>query len=193
MIRSLTPSLLLLGSVVAHAQDDSDPPPDASDGPVVEQIDEEQTPVPIVCRRTVGLAGGLFEPGRSWQFTGPIGMAGSPVLGLSCDVGGDRAFSATFETLPLYVTRDWGSSEGRRQWWNVSLGALLDNVGRVRFGPLATVGWRRAGLGVRVLHLPFGPANLPTGFEYRLQAFYNGGLEVQSMITYTLTTDRYPR
>ena len=48
-------------------------------------------------------------------------------------------------------------------------------------------------MGARVMHLPFGDSDKPTGFEYRLQGFFNGSWEIQGMVSYTLTTNRYPR
>ena len=160
----------------------------------VDTIEDVKDPVPMTCRRLIGMAGGMFDPGRSWEFaTGPVAGAASPVLGMGCDVGGSTAVSVSLETLPLYNTRQIGSSDGSRQWLNISVGALLNNNNRVRFGPLATVGWRRGGVGARVMHLPFGDSDKPTGFEYRLQGFFNGSWEIQGMVSYTLTTNRYPR
>lgn len=183
-------SVLILMSLwanpAAYAQDEGVSIASIEDG----DAESDGPGLTYTCRRLIGVTGGAFDPGQSWFFEGNVGLAFSPTLGLTCDLGTRRTLMFGVQTAPLYVTREIGTSSGRAQWLNLSVGGVLWNGGRVQVGPIATVGWRRFGGGARVLHLPYGDDDKPRGMEYRLEALYNGTLEIQASVAFTLSTHK---
>lgn len=187
-------------SAVSLTEDEPDVDDGAAETSTTSVTEIEPSPrAGMTCRRVIGLVGGLFDPGRSWRFAtyGDVHPAGSILLGQTCDIsrGEGPSLAVGVQSAPFYVTREIGTSDGRRQLLTLSVGALIEDSGPLRLGPVVTAGIGRVGGGLRVLHLPFpkdaGDNELLRGFEYRLQAFYVGGLEVQLMAGYTFQTKRF--
>lgn len=187
---------LLLWSSPSLAEDPPADPGDSagSDAPtepdvVVEELEAERG---HRCQRLIGVAGGVFERGQSWDFGRlPVALAGSPTLGMVCDFDVGIPISLGADFMPLYRTRRFNSSIGHPVWMTLVFGALPHDQGKLAIGPVATISWMRVGGGARLQYLAFGDEERPRGVEARLQAFYNGGLEVQLMLAYVFQSKRF--
>jgi len=111
---------------------------------------------PIVCSRLgagLGAALSASGTGEAWEFVGsgqPIAVGGSPLVSVSCDMGGEHAgamVSAQIAPLLRYLT---GNGQAQHHLGTVSMGWMVGSPG-VRFGPVATIGFWEAQAGARAV------------------------------------------
>ena len=146
----------------------------------------------LECRRSIGLAGGMVDISGSWEFVGqgPIALTGSPILSMTCDLGGNRiAASFGVSSAPFYV-QPASNNTIVEELLTVSGGILMGNQ-TWRYGALASVGYGYFGIGLRGMWLPWQTRKgVGRGVEVRVMTWFARKVGVQLSARFHLTAQK---